>query len=68
LVKDCGSSFHWLELDIRDGEVVMRTFRKHARAIELVIHTAAQPSHDWAASDPNADFDVNALCCESGTP
>ena len=50
----------------------MRMFRKHARAIELVIHTAAQPSHDWAASDPNTDFDVNAkgtrLCCESGTP
>ena len=29
-------------------------------SIELVIHTAAQPSHDWAASDPQTDFAVNA--------
>ena len=28
--------------------------------LELVIHTAAQPSHDWAASDPHTDFGVNA--------
>ena len=28
--------------------------------IELVIHTAAQPSHDWAASEPQTDFGVNA--------
>ena len=28
--------------------------------LELVIHTAAQPSHDWAASDPQTDFTVNA--------
>ena len=31
-----------------------------ARGIELVVHTAAQPSHDWAASDPHTDFGVNA--------
>ncbi len=35
-------------------------FREHAGKIELVIHTAAQPSHDWAASDPQTDFGVNA--------
>ena len=28
--------------------------------LELVIHAAAQPSHDWAASDPQVDFGVNA--------
>ena len=32
----------------------------HGEEIELVIHTAAQPSHDWAASDPQTDFGVNA--------
>ena len=37
-----------------------RVFAEHAGAIELVIHTAAQPSHDWAASDPQTDFAVNA--------
>jgi CDP-paratose 2-epimerase len=72
LVKECGSSFDWLELDIRDGEGIDRLFREHAAELELVIHTAAQPSHDWAASEPLTDFDVNAkgtrLCCESGTP
>ena len=28
--------------------------------VELIVHTAAQPSHDWAASDPQTDFTVNA--------
>ena len=28
--------------------------------IELIVHTAAQPSHDWAASDPQTDFGINA--------
>ena len=41
-------------------EAVDRIFREHGGQIELVIHTAAQPSHDWAASDPQTDFGVNA--------
>jgi CDP-paratose 2-epimerase len=49
-----------LEIDIRDAEGVERAFVGHAGDIELVIHTAAQPSHDWAASDPQTDFAVNA--------
>ena len=32
----------------------------YGRDIALVIHTAAQPSHDWAARDPVLDFTVNA--------
>ena len=32
----------------------------HKNKIEAVIHTAAQPSHDWAAKEPFTDFDVNA--------
>jgi CDP-paratose 2-epimerase len=47
-------------LDIRDADGVMGLFARHAREIELVVHTAAQPSHDWAASDPQTDFTVNA--------
>jgi CDP-paratose 2-epimerase len=46
--------------DIRDAAAVERIFREQADAIELVIHTAAQPSHDWAASEPQTDFGVNA--------
>jgi CDP-paratose 2-epimerase len=51
--------FRSLELDIRDERAVMRVFAD-ATTIELVVHTAAQPSHDWAASDPQTDFTVNA--------
>jgi CDP-paratose 2-epimerase len=53
-------AFSSLEVDIRDGEEVMRVFGRLGRDLELVVHTAAQPSHDWAASDPQTDFGVNA--------
>jgi CDP-paratose 2-epimerase len=54
------SSFHSLDIDIRDSEAVDRVFSKHAKQLELVIHSAAQPSHDWAAKEPHTDFGVNA--------
>lgn len=47
-------------LDIRDREGVEQLIARHARGLELLVHTAAQPSHDWAASDPHTDFSVNA--------
>jgi len=53
-------SFKWENVDIRDAAEIMRIFSEHAGSIELVIHTAAQPSHDWAASEPQTDFGVNA--------
>jgi CDP-paratose 2-epimerase len=53
-------TFRWENLDIRDAASVSRVFRENARGLELVIHAAAQPSHDWAASDPQTDFAVNA--------
>jgi CDP-paratose 2-epimerase len=59
LVED-HPEFRSLLVDIRDTEAVKRVFAEHGRLIELVIHTAAQPSHDWAASDPQTDFGVNA--------
>jgi CDP-paratose 2-epimerase len=49
------------EVDIRDTRGVESIFACYRREVALVIHTAAQPSHDWAASDPAADFTVNAL-------
>ena len=36
-------------------------FKKYKNKIKLVIHTAAQPSHDWAATNPYLDFNVNAF-------
>jgi CDP-paratose 2-epimerase len=52
--------FRWLEIDIRDAEAVDRAFSSESGRVELVIHAAAQPSHDWAAREPQTDFTVNA--------
>lgn len=46
--------------DIRDEAAMDRLFAKYGKDIAAVIHTAAQPSHDWAAREPLTDFDVNA--------
>lgn len=47
-------------VDIRDWNATETLFRKFGSDIKLVIHTAAQPSHDWAAREPLTDFGVNA--------
>ena len=54
------STFRPVELDIRDAEGVLRLFGQHAGDIELIVHAAAQPSHDWAATNPSMDFGINA--------
>ena len=47
-------------VDIRDAAKLDEIFARGGRNIGLVIHTAAQPSHDWAAREPLTDFSVNA--------
>jgi CDP-paratose 2-epimerase len=47
-------------LDIRDTAAIDRLFKELGAGIRLVVHTAAQPSHDWAAKEPHTDFSVNA--------
>ena len=47
-------------VDVRDEDAVNRLFRTYGPAIAVVVHTAAQPSHDWAAREPFTDFTVNA--------
>src|SRR5690242_8389576 len=47
-------------IDIRDSTAISKVFEKFGRDISLVIHTASQPSHDWAAKEPITDFTVNA--------
>lgn len=54
-------SYRHRSLDIRDAEGVTALFREFGPAIKMVVHTAAQPSHDWAARAPLVDFGVNAL-------
>lgn len=52
-------NYNHLSIDIRDEEAINKTFKRNL--IDLVIHTAAQPSHDWAAREPMTDFTINAL-------
>src|SRR5689334_9040773 len=56
LCETYGKAFRSVDLDIRDREGVERVFAHAGPDLELVIHTAAQPSHDWAASEPHTDF------------
>jgi len=46
--------------DIRNLEELKKLFLKYSMDIKLIIHTAAQPSHDWAAKEPLTDFTINA--------
>ncbi len=48
------------DVDIRDADALARIFSTYGKQIKCVIHTAAQPSHDWAAREPQTDFDINA--------
>jgi CDP-paratose 2-epimerase len=48
------------ESDIRDREAMDALFARYGKEIAAVVHTAAQPSHDWAAREPHTDFSVNA--------
>lgn len=52
--------FQHLDVDIRDRQKLGEVFERLGTAVELIVHTAAQPSHDWAARDPFTDFSVNA--------
>jgi CDP-paratose 2-epimerase len=47
-------------IDIRSYKKLENVFKKYNSDIKLIIHTAAQPSHDWAAKEPITDFTVNA--------
>ena len=53
--------FEHSELDIRDAEGVAKVFAGIGGGPDLVIHAAAQPSHDWAAREPFTDFGINAV-------
>jgi CDP-paratose 2-epimerase len=48
------------DLDIRERSQVEQIFAEYGRDIVLVVHAAAQPSHDWAARHPHLDFEINA--------
>ncbi|MFA5362973.1 MAG: NAD-dependent epimerase/dehydratase family protein [Candidatus Omnitrophota bacterium] len=53
-------NYRHYSLDIRDEARMFHLLRNYGQHVELIVHTAAQPSHDWAARDPQADFGINA--------
>jgi CDP-paratose 2-epimerase len=54
------NDYEHYNIDIRDYEKLNEVFSKYSNDIDIVIHTAAQPSHDWAANEPLTDFSINA--------
>jgi CDP-paratose 2-epimerase len=59
-LKSSLKRFTHFSMDIRDQSAIDKVFSDFGKGIQLVIHTAAQPSHDWAAKEPLTDFTVNA--------
>ena len=58
LKKD--KNYKHFSIDIRNKKKIFDIFKKYKKKIKSIIHTAAQPSHDWAAKEPFTDFEVNA--------
>ncbi len=59
LKKNLKNYSHY-HLDIRNYNALKKIFQKHKKNIKVIIHAAAQPSHDWAKNKPFIDFDINA--------
>ena len=53
-------NYRHFSLDIRNFDDLKTVFEEYGQDIKLIIHTAAQPSHDWAAREPLMDFTINA--------
>lgn len=60
LLKKYKEKYIHRKVDIRNQARVERVFKEFG-PFDIIIHTAAQPSHDWAAKEPHTDFSVNAL-------
>jgi CDP-paratose 2-epimerase len=60
LEQELGARYQHHAVDIRDADALRAIFSRHGRDIAMVVHAAAQPSHDWAVRDPLMDFSVNA--------
>jgi len=59
-LKSSLQNFSSHNIDIRNLDELEKLFSKYSSDIEIIIHTAAQPSHDWAAKEPLTDYSVNA--------
>jgi CDP-paratose 2-epimerase len=60
LCDELGSGYIHHDIDIRNANALEEVYKQFAKDFKAIIHTAAQPSHDWAASDAHTDFSINA--------
>jgi CDP-paratose 2-epimerase len=60
LQNSLGARYSHHDTDIRDRAGLKDVFERYGTNIDLVIHAAAQPSHDWAVREPDTDFTINA--------
>jgi CDP-paratose 2-epimerase len=54
-------NYNHFEVNIINYSLLEKIFKKYNKKINLIIHTAAQPSHDWAYQNPILDFKINSL-------
>ncbi len=59
ILKQEVKGYQHFQVDIRDKKKIEQLFR--GNRFDCILHTAAQPSHDWAAREPETDFSVNAV-------
>ena len=59
-IKKSINKYYHYNIDIRSLDLLEKVFKKYGKKISLIIHSAAQPSHDWAKTRPFIDFDINA--------
>jgi CDP-paratose 2-epimerase len=59
LIRELKDKYIHHQIDIRDNNKLEKLFKENK--FDLIIHAAAQPSHDWAAKEPITDFTINAL-------
>jgi len=60
LLETYAEQYHHHDMDIRNYQNITKLFETYSSDIKLIIHAAAQPSHDWAAREPHTDFSINA--------
>jgi len=59
-LKSSIKKYRHINIDIRNYNSLKKIFRKYKNKISIIIHCAAQPSHDWAKKKPFIDFNINA--------
>jgi|TARA_Y100000389_G_C17426436_1_gene499824 CDP-paratose 2-epimerase len=59
-LKENLKNYYHFSIDIRNYSSLKKIFIKYKKNIKIIIHAAAQPSHDWAKNSPFIDFDINA--------